>query len=59
MKAVADVPGVFRSNLHDRLQGAGKPRRRYRKAQDAELLPFITALVTARPTMAAGASRRC
>ena len=50
MKAVADVLGVSRSNLHDRLKGATKPRRRYHKAQDAALLPLITALVTARPT---------
>ena len=50
MKAVADVLGVSRSNLHDRLKGTTKPRRRYHKAQDAALLPLITALVTARPT---------
>jgi putative transposase len=50
MKAVADVLGVSRSNLHDRLKGTTKPRRRYHKAQDAALLPLVTALVTARPT---------
>lgn len=50
MKVVADVLGVSRSNLHDRLKGATKPRRRYHKAQDAALLPLVTALVTARPT---------
>lgn len=50
MKTVADVLGVSRSNLHDRLKGTAKPRRRTHKAQDAGLLPRITALVTARPT---------
>jgi len=50
MKTVADVLGVSRSNLHNRLKGTTKPRRRYHKAQDAALLPRITALVTARPT---------
>ena len=50
MKAIADVLGVSRSNLHDRLKGTTKPRRRYHKAQDAALLPLITILVTARPT---------
>jgi hypothetical protein len=44
MKAVAEVLGVSRSNLHDRLKGTTKPRRRYHKAQDAALLPLITAL---------------
>ena len=50
MKAVADVLGVLRSNLHDRLKGTIKPRRCCHKAQDAARLPLITALVTARPT---------
>jgi transposase InsO family protein len=50
MKVVAAVLGVSRSNLYDRLKGTTKPRRRYHKAQDAALLPRITALVTARPT---------
>lgn len=50
MKAVAEVFGVSRSNLHDRLKGTTKPRRRYHKAQGAALLPLVTALVTARPT---------
>ena len=50
MKVVAETLGVARSNLHDRLKGATKPRRRYHKAQDAALLPLITALVWARPT---------
>ena len=50
MKVVAETLGVARSNLHDRLKGTTKPRRRYHKAQDAALLPLVTALVTARPT---------
>ncbi len=50
MKAVAEVLAVSRSNLHDRLAGRTKPRRRYHKAQDAAVLPLITTLVAARPT---------
>ena len=50
MKAVAETLGVARSNLIDRLQGRTKPRRRYRKAQDAAVVPLITANVSARPT---------
>ena len=50
MSAVASTLGVSRSNLHDRLRGATGPRRRYHKAQDAVLLPLITALVSARPS---------
>ena len=50
MKVVADILGVARSNLIDRLQGRTKPRRRYHKAQDAAVVPLITALVAARPT---------
>ena len=50
MKAVAETLGVARSNLVDRLQGKAKPRRRHHKAQDAALVPLITALVAARPT---------
>lgn len=50
MKAIAETIGVSRSNLHDRQSGRTKPRRRYHKAQDAAMLPLITALVAARPT---------
>lgn len=50
MKAVAETLGVARSNLIDRLKGRTKPRRRYQKAQDAAVVPLITALVSARPT---------
>ncbi len=50
MKAVAETLGVARSNLIDRLASRTKPRRRYQKAQDAAVVPLITALVAARPT---------
>lgn len=50
MSAVAKTLGVSRSNLHVRLAGSAKPRRRYHKAQDAAVVPLITALVAARPT---------
>lgn len=50
MRVVAETLGVSRSNLHDRLTGSAKPRRRYQKAQDAAVVPLITALVAARPT---------
>ena len=50
MSAVAGTLGVSRSNLHDRLSGRTKPCRRYHKAQDAALLPLITALVAVRPS---------
>ena len=50
MTAVSDTLGVSRSNLHDRVSGKTKPRRRYHKAQDAALLPLIKALVAKRPT---------
>ena len=50
MNAVAQILGVSRSNLHARVTGSAKPRRRYHKAQDAAVVPLITALVAARPT---------
>lgn len=50
MKVVAETLGVARSNLIDRLQGRSRPRRGYHKAEDAELVPQIMALVAARPT---------
>src|SRR5690606_30964755 len=42
--------GVSRSNLIARLDGQTPPRRRYKKAQDAEVLSLIIKLVAARPT---------
>ena len=50
MSAVAKTLGVSRSQLHARLAGPAEPRRCYNKAQDAVMVPLITALVTARPT---------
>ena len=50
MSVVAETLGVSRSNLHARLTGSATPRRRYHKAQDAVVVPLITALVAARPT---------
>ncbi|ETW10986.1 integrase catalytic subunit [Roseivivax marinus] len=50
MKVMAETLSVSRSNLHARLSGSAKPRRRYHKAQDAALLPMIEALEAARPT---------
>ncbi len=49
MSIVAETLGVSRSNLHARVKGSAKPRRRYHKAQDAAIVPLITALVAARP----------
>ncbi len=57
VKVVAETLGASRSNLHARLNGSAKPRRRYHKAQDAVVLPLITALVAARPTY--GCRRSC
>ena len=50
MKAVADLLGVSRSPLHAGLTASARPRRRTRKADDATVVPLITALVAARPT---------
>ena len=50
MSVVAETLGVSRSNLHARVTGSAKPRRRYHKAQDAAVVPLITKLVAARPT---------
>ena len=50
MKAVADALGVARSNLVEQLAGKGKPRGRYRRQDDAELLAAIRQLTDARPT---------
>ena len=51
MKAVADVLGVARSNLNERLTGRKPaPRCRYSKADDAWLLPLIRNLTDGRPT---------
>ena len=50
MKTVADTLGVSRSQLHERLKGEVRPRARYRKAEDPEILSEIRALTDGRPT---------
>jgi len=50
MKTVADVLGVARSHLHDRVHKPKRSRSAYTKAGDEELLPLIRRLVDARPT---------
>jgi hypothetical protein len=50
MKTVAHVLEVSRANLNDRLNRRAKPRRGYRKAQDAVVLPHIQALGAKRQT---------
>lgn len=50
MKTVADTLGVARSNLHDKVRRASRPRGPYRKADDDELLPLVRRLVDERPT---------
>ena len=50
MSVVARTLGVSRSQLHARLAGHAEAPRRTHKAQDAVVVPLITALVPARPT---------
>ena len=50
MKRVAETLGVSRSQLTARLQGQGRPRGRYRKTDDGELLGVLRDLVDGRPT---------
>ena len=50
MKAVADTLAVARSNLIERMTRPAKPRGRYRRAGDEELLALIRRLVDRRPT---------
>ncbi len=50
MKTVAEVVGVSRSNLIDRIEQRAKARGSYRKAEDAALLPLIRAVVDERLT---------
>jgi len=50
MKTIADVLGVARSHLHERVHRSTAPRRHYRKAADDELLPLIRRVVDERPT---------
>lgn len=50
MKAVADTLGVARSNLVEQLRGPSKPRGRYRRRGDDQLLATIRQLTDGRPT---------
>lgn len=50
MSAVARTLDVDRSHINERHGRTVKPRGRYRKAEDAEFLPAIRAIVDARPT---------
>jgi putative transposase len=49
MKTVADVLGVARSHLHERVHRPAPPRGHFCKA-DEELLPLIRRVVDQRPT---------
>jgi hypothetical protein len=51
---VAGTSGASRSDLHARMTGSAKPRRRCLEAQDAAGLPPIAALAAARPTCGHG-----
>lgn len=50
MSLVASTLGVARSAVYDRLAGSSKPRGRYQKADDAQLLPLIQQIAAKRPT---------
>ena len=50
MKRVAEVLGVSRSQLTERLKAGGKPCSRYRKTDDGEILAPLRSLVDERPT---------
>ena len=50
MKRVAEVLGVSRSQLTQRLKSGSKARTRYRKSDDREILAPLRSLVDQRPT---------
>jgi transposase InsO family protein len=50
MKTVTETLGVARSNLHDKVRQAAKPRASYRKPDDDYLLPLVRRLIGERPT---------
>jgi transposase InsO family protein len=50
VKTVADTLGVSRSQLHSRLREGSRPRGRYQKTEDAEILASIRTLTDDRPT---------
>ena len=58
MKTVAETFGMARSNLIERRARVTKPRGRYRKVQDAGLLPLSARSSTNARPMAIGGSGR-
>lgn len=50
MSRVAEIIGVSRSQLNARLAGTAEPRKTYRIAGDADLLPATQRIVDERPT---------
>jgi transposase InsO family protein len=50
MKTVATTLGISRSNLVERTSRPAKPRERYRKPEDEDLLPLIRQIVDERPS---------
>jgi putative transposase len=50
VKRVAEVLGVSRSQLTERVKGEASPRSRYRKADDAQLLAPLRTVVDERPS---------
>jgi hypothetical protein len=55
VKVVADTLGVARSNLIAQMQGPAKPRGRYRRQGDDELMQAIRQLTDrVRPTVIGG-----
>jgi hypothetical protein len=50
VNVVAETLGVARSNLVEQVRGSPKPRGRYRRQGDDELLAAIRQLTDARPT---------
>ena len=59
MSVVARTLDVARSQINERRGRTVKPRGPYRKAEDAEFLAPIRAIVDAGRPMATGASQRC
>ncbi len=50
VKTVADTLGVSRSQLYSRLREGSRPRGRYQRSEDAELLATILTFTDDRPT---------
>lgn len=58
MKTIANVLGVARSHLHERVHRPTAARGSYCKAADEELLPLIGRLVDERPSLRLSARHR-